>query len=286
MIDIVEVPAPHEVGNVIDQGLLLPIPGAAKNTVLFEPRDGEEVRVLTAKAVTFKIGDRIALRVRKVRIDLFITDARFALACSRYDKGGGWVGGATAMVVFNTVSKARAAVRSRGKMLAGQVRYPWLRWVASAPKTGFNSEEALALQCAAEDGTTMTLNLHLPKNIEAALVAAEIAERAARYRLASEDLEDGTRAALEALLGTAERVTAGEKQSFSMPAPRPVSEESARLEPRGRSEPAADERVRPDEEPLPREEELDEVVAFCSACGEKVGVEDVFCSSCGVELAR
>lgn len=286
MIDIVEVPAPHEVGDVIEQGLLLPIPGAAKNTVLFEPRDGEEIQALTAKAVTFKIGDRTALRVRKVRIDLFLTDARFVLACSRYDKGGGWVGGATAMVVFNTVSKARAALRSRGKMLAGQVRYPWLRWVASAPKTGFSSEEALALQCAAEDGTTMTLNLHLPKNIEASLVAAEIAERAARYRLASEDLDDGARAALEALLGAEKRVATGEKQSFSMPVPQPVSEESARLEPKGGTEPAADERARPDEEPPPREEELEETVAFCSACGEEVGVEDAFCSSCGAGVAR
>jgi hypothetical protein len=171
-------------------------------------------------------------------------------------------------------------------MLAGQVRYPWLRWVASAPKTGFSSEEALALQCAAEDGTTMTLNLHLPKNIEAALVAAEIAERAARYRLASEILDDGARAALEALLGAEERVTPGEESSYSMPAPRPVSEESARLEPKWGSEPAADEGARPEAEPLPREEELEEVVAFCSACGEQVGVEDAFCSSCGAEAAR
>ena len=83
------------------------------------------------------------LRVRKVRIDFFITDARLAVACSKYDKGGGWVGGAAAMIVFNAVSKARAAIRSHGKMLAGQVRYPWLRWVASTPKTGFTSDERL-----------------------------------------------------------------------------------------------------------------------------------------------
>jgi hypothetical protein len=260
VLDIIEVPAPHEVEDVTEQGLLLPVPGGGTNSILFEPRDGGEIGSLTAKAVTFSIGDRTALKVRKVRIDFFITDARFALCCSKYDKGGGWVGGPTAMIVFNGVSKARAALRSRGKVLAGQVRYPWLRWVASAPKTGYKTEEALALGWATEDGTALKLNLHLPKEVHSAAVAAEIAERAARYRLASEEFDRGAREALEALLGVQDRVAVGEKQSFAMPAPRPISEETARLMP----EPAE----------------------FCGACGEEIAADDAFCSGCGEEVAR
>ena len=282
MIDVLEVPAPGAVDDVAEQGLIFPVPGAQKNTVVFEPRDGEAIQSLTAKTLEFKLGNRTMLRVRKVRIDIFITDARFAVACSKFDKGGGWVGGATAMVLFNAVSKARAALRSRGKMLAGQVRYPWLRWVASSPKTGYTSEETLTLQCAAEDGTAMTLTLTLPKNVEAARVAAEIADRAARYRLSSEELDSEARAGLEAHLGSQSRVAAGEKHVFEMPAPRPVAEHSARLAPQAGAlaaqvsavpEPAA----APVPPPSPE-------TAFCTGCGEGIGMDDTFCSACGEKV--
>lgn len=283
MIDVLEVPAPGAVADATEQGLIFPIPGAQKNTVVFEPRDGESIQSLTAKSLEFKVGNRTMLRVRKVRIDIFITDARFAVACSKYDKGGGWVGGATAMVVFNSVSKARAKLRSRGKMLAGQVRYPWLRWVASSPKTGYTSEETLILQCAAENGTAMTLTLTLPKNIEASRVAAEIADRAARYRLSSEELDGEARMGIETHLGGQSRVTVGgEKQVFEMAAPRPVSEDSARISPQAGllgprgvsvSEPA------PTPAPPPSPGKV-----FCTGCGEGIGVEDTFCSACGEKV--
>lgn len=279
MIDVLEVPAPGEVVDVAERGLIFPIPGAQKNTVVFEPRDGESIQSLTAKSLEFKTGNRTMLRVRKVRIDIFITDARFAIACSKYDKGGGWVGGATTMVVFNTVSKARAKLRSRGKMLAGQVRYPWLRWVASSPKTGYASEETLILQCAAENGTAMTLTLTLPKNIEASQVAAEIADRAARYRLSSEELDGEARTGIEAHLGGQSRAAGGEKQVFGMATPMPVSEHSARIAPQADllapREAAASEPVPTPPSPPSLE------AAFCTACGEGIDAEDAFCSACG-----
>jgi hypothetical protein len=281
VIDILEVPAPGAVADVTEQGLIFPVPGAQKNTVVFEQRDGEAIQSLTAKALEFKVGNRTMLRVRKVRIDFFITDARLAVACSKYDKGGGWVGGATAMIVFNAVSKARAKLRSRGKMLAGQVRYPWLRWVASTPKTGYTSEETLILHWAAENGTAMMLTLTLPKNIEASRVAAEIADRAARYRLASEELDAEARAGIEAHLGSQSRVTAGgEKTVFEMAAPRPVNEDSARIAPRGETIAApptgAAPEPPPESAPPPSQEK-----AFCTACGEEIAIADTFCSACG-----
>lgn len=280
MIDILEVPAPGAVADTTEQGLIFPIPGSQKNTVVFEPRDGEAIQSLTAKALDFKVGNRTMLRVRKVRIDFFITDARVAVACSKYDKGGGWVGGATAMVVFNTVSKARAKLRSRGKMLAGQVRYPWLRWVASTPKTGFSSEETLILHCAAEDGTAMTLTLTLPKNIEASRVAAEIADRAARYRLTSEEFDAEARAGIEAHLGSQARVAAGgEKAVFEMASARPVSEHSARIAPAAGAITAPASAV-PEPAPAPATLPPTEK-AFCTACGEEIAVDDAFCSACG-----
>jgi hypothetical protein len=282
VIDVLEVPAPGTAGDAAEQGLIFPVPGAQKNTVVFEPRDGDSIQSLTAKSLEFKAGNRTMLRVRKVRIDIFITDARFAVACSKYDKGGGWVGGATAMVVFNTVSKARAKMRSRGKMLAGQVRYPWLRWVASSPKTGYTSEETLILQCAAENGTAMTLTLTLPKNIEASRVAAEIADRAARYRLSSEELDSEARAGIEAHLSSQSRAAGGEKQVFEMAAPMPVGEHSARIAPRADLLAAQEVTA---SEPVPTQPSSPSLeAAFCTACGEGIGAEDVFCSACGEKV--
>ena len=283
MIDILEVPVPGAVTDATEHGLIFPVPGSQKNTVVFEPRDGEAIQSLTAKALDFKVGNRTMLRVRKVRIDFFITDARLAVACSKYDKGGGWVGGATAMVVFNTVSKARAKLRSRGKMLAGQVRYPWLRWVASTPKTGFSSEETLILHCAAEDGTAMTLTLTLPKNIEASRVAAEIAERAARYRLSSEELDSEARAGIEAHLGSQARVAAGgEKAVFEMASARPVSEHSARIAPRGGA--TAPPTTAAPEPPVAASSPPSPSRVFCTACGTEIAVDDSFCPTCGEKV--
>jgi hypothetical protein len=268
VIGVLDVPAPGAVDDLEERGLLFPVPGEQKNTVLFEPRDGDSIQPLNAKALDFKMGNRTVLSVRKVRIDLFVTDARLALACSKYDKGGGWVGGATAMVVFNAVSKTRAVLRSRGKMLAGQIRYPWLQWVGSSPKTGWTNEEMLIMQCAAEDGTSLRLTLTLPKNIDAARVAAEIADRAARYRLVSEELDAEARARIEPHLGSQSRVVpGGEGQAFEMAASRPVNEYSARLAP-GVGVAAA---------PPP--------AAFCTACGEEISLDDVFCSACGEKAA-
>ena len=81
---------------------------------------------------------------------MFVTDSRVALACEMYDKGGGWVGfgagGLLVAVTANAVSKARAASRSRGKVLVGHVRYPWLKSVGASTQSGFGTSEAIRLE--------------------------------------------------------------------------------------------------------------------------------------------
>lgn len=255
MIGVLDVPEPG-IDDADERGLIFPVPGGEKNTVIFEPRDGDDVQSLTATALEFKLNGRTAIGVRKVRLDLFVTDARFAFACSKYDKGGGWVGGVGTMIVFNAVSKTRAALRSRGKMLVGQVRYPWIEWVASARKKGWTSDEKLLMQCRDEEGKTLRLVLTLPKNIEAAKVAAEIACRAARYRLACGHLDEEAEAELRAIAdGTAAPSTGEDTQVFELPGAQPMGEYSARLAPA--------------------------LAAFCTSCGETVAAEDSFCTSCG-----
>jgi len=235
MINVIDIPDPGAVTDPVELGLVFPIPGAEKNTVVMEDRDGDHVQRLTATAVDFNANGKTAFRDRKIKIALFITDARFALACSKYDKGGGWVGGAGTVIVFNSVSKARAALRSRGKMLVGQVRYPWIQRIGSSPKTGWASDEKLVFDTSAGQDGAMRLTVTLPKNVEAARVACEIAQRAARYRLASEDIETDARTALEQL-AVAEPLTgpatdASGIRFFEIPGAKIVSEDSARISP-------------------------------------------------------
>jgi len=242
MINVVEVPDPASVRDAFELGLILPVPAPEKNCLVTEPRDGDRVQRLTATAVDFKHGGRTAYRSRKIKIDLFITDARFALACSKFDKGGGWNfwGGGSALaldVAFNSVSKARAALRSRGKMLVGQLRYPWVHRVGSSSKKGRASGDQLALDASAGPNGAMRLILTLPKNIEAAFVASEIAQRAARFRLASEEVDGAVRGTLEALTSAAPLLAdspdSAEFRFFDLPRPKIVGEASARLAPRG-----------------------------------------------------
>lgn len=238
MLNIIEVPDPSESAQFPEMGLLFPVPGIEKNTIVMEGRDGNNVQRLTASEVIFKVGTQTKFKDRKVKIDLFVTDARFALACSSYDKGGGHTflgggGAAVLMVGVNSVSKIRAKMRSRGKMLVGQVRYPWLRRVGSSPKTGFGSCEKLHFESTVKGGGTTTLTLYLPNNVSAARVAAEVARRAARYRLATKNPDGELRQTLEALASVkaVDGTKANEIYWHTLPGADSVDETSARLSP-------------------------------------------------------
>jgi hypothetical protein len=234
MISVIDIPDPSGSADFNEMGLILPVPSTEKNMIVMEGRDGKNVQRLTAHAVEFKVGGRTAFKDRKVKIDVFVTDARFALACSKYDKGGGWVGGAGMMITANAISKARAAIRSRGKMLVGQVRYPWIQRVGSSPKAGFGSEEKLYFETTVKGVGSASVTLFLSKNVDAAQVAAEIARRAARYRLASEQLDQETRDLLEPFTSVqplAPGASARDIRWFTLPRALAVDEESARLSP-------------------------------------------------------
>jgi hypothetical protein len=64
-----------------------------------------------------------------------VTMSRIVFYCEKYTKGGGWrgfgVGGLLVAGAANVVSHAAAASRRKGKILAGQIRYPWLNQVVA-----------------------------------------------------------------------------------------------------------------------------------------------------------
>jgi len=214
-------------------GLLHPIPSDKSNEVVLENRDGRAISSITAKGLVVQTGTESALRtiasVDDVAIRVSITDARIAFASSKFDKGGGWIGGAAVMVLANTVSKSLAAARTRGKMLVGHVRYPWLYAVGASPKTGLLDNEEVRLCLHTSSGEALVVDMTLPSDLAASEVAAEIVRRAATHRVACrQGLEHA--AEFETLRDT--RAMAGAKGGYSfhlIPASQPIDESSARI---------------------------------------------------------
>lgn len=126
-------------------------------------------------------GNRL-LHITDVSFTVHISDARFVAVCRKFDKGGGWVGGLTAMVVFNAVSKARAAARSHGKFLVGQMRWPWLSDVGYTEKYSWASDSKLRLVAKDGDGALILADFVLPKDVSAKAIAEHVIARAAKVR--------------------------------------------------------------------------------------------------------
>ena len=252
MLGVREVPPPGLIP--LDDGNLLPIPGSQKNTIVFEQRDGTSVQPVRGRSATLLLNGRREGRVQKVPVAVFITDARVAIACSTFDKGGGWIGSPTAMIVLNIGSKALAAARRRGKMLVGQVRYPSLAEVSHQRKGALGN---LRLSSPTPDGRMFTLDVRVQQPADAPSLAVEIARRAANYRLACDpNLSDEDREILEGL--AAGRPVGGDTSRIILPSPWPFGLEGAKLAPLPgtleifRECPACRELIRRDADACPR----------------------------------
>jgi hypothetical protein len=185
----------------MDEGLIFPIPAMDADTVMLEQRDGGDVQRVLCNEIEVTGGEsnERLLRTADIRGQVLITDARLTVACSKFDKGGGWVGGPVAMIALNAGSKLLAAHRRRGKMLVGHVRYPWIRAVYAQNKGGWTGAETMRIIVKSGD-EPMRLELTFPKDVDATAVATEVIRRAARFRLAHEpDLDANERTQLSEL---------------------------------------------------------------------------------------
>ncbi|WP_406832832.1 hypothetical protein ABEG17_08420 [Pedococcus sp. KACC 23699] len=216
---------------------LLASPGGSRVTQLSRT-DGHELSFLCGGVSVTRIRAGIReqiLKVTEVRVCVDITDERVVIGCENYDKGGGWWGvgggGAAFAVVANIVSKVRAANRSRGIAMVGQVRHPWLQEVVATPAQGFFGQGAVGLavqETAADGGALVVVSLALPKEVSASLVAQAITTRAAAWRLANDRGLDGpAREAMENLAAVS-RPSATTSVTYKFPSAYPVSATSAR----------------------------------------------------------
>lgn len=185
---------------------LYPDPGSDRNTIELETADGRpQIYAVTSIAVVSLAGPKPKQtgKVADVEAALYVTNSRVAVACSKYDKGGGFGGWGVGLVVAagaNAVSKARAAHRRKGKMLVGHVRYGWLGQIEAKDRKGLGGKNSLQLLLAdptPEGSTPLVLDVVLDKHTPAIAIAQDIARRAARHK-AEHVADDKHRPALEA----------------------------------------------------------------------------------------
>jgi hypothetical protein len=153
-----------------------PLPARAPGGLLTEaePGDGQSIVCIPVAAVSVSAvtdsGTERVMSLGGLTAWACITDSRVIFAASKYDKGSSWAGwgpvGLTVAVAATGISKARAASRSRGKILAGQIRYPWLRQAGASLQEGRKGANRIRLGYATrEQGTrpaSFVLDMLLP----------------------------------------------------------------------------------------------------------------------------
>ena len=230
----------YEPDQLVEEGLLYPVPLDQPDTVAAEERDGQQIQRAYCNAIEIAaVGSKnTLLRVRDIRALVMLSDARITVACSKFDKGGGWrgwgIGGLVMSVPLNIGSHALAAHRRRGKMLVGQIRYPWIDSVYIQSRVGFSGTEKLRVVANVGGKNLLRLDLTFPKDVDAAAIGTELIRRAARFRLAHDDeaLNQSELARLEQLTAVEPLVYAkgsGKMAGHEFPSSRPPSDRSARL---------------------------------------------------------
>ena len=164
--------------------------------------------------------------LEQIKVEIVVTDSRIGFAVPKYDKGGGWLGGAGA-IALNAASKVRAAVRSRGKCLVGHVKYPWLTVIghgAYFSLMGNRKHDQLRIGYSFRSGSAQVdvwLEIDLASDVNGHALATEILNRAVDHRLDHHpSLTDEQRGKLEALreTGLTEEVTKDRWTQVLLPA--------------------------------------------------------------------
>jgi hypothetical protein len=168
------------------QGDVLPIE--------LEPLDGHITRYTATGFQVFSHGggtQREVVALTDIQLHVLVTEARIIFYCEKWTKSGGWIGfgpgGLAVALTANIISKALAAGRRKGKLLVGHVRYPWLAAAGGMPKENWKTSDQVRLSVYTGNGNAsqlLSLDLHFPKGSEPLFIATQIAQHAARYRLA------------------------------------------------------------------------------------------------------
>lgn len=201
-------------------GRLWPVPAedSTSMAVAHEDLDGDSIISMPVKTATVLVKDqgRFKQLVHLPNLKdawLYLTDARAIFAVANFNPGGGWSGGGVGFFVAeaaNAVSKARHRSLAKSTIVAGHIRYQWLRAIIAEPRWGI-VPQALCLfytpSGQQEGQDAFHLKLQLGKAGNWAVAAREVIRRTAEFDLGNYDVPDEKKPAMEQLTKAAEPVT-------------------------------------------------------------------------------
>jgi hypothetical protein len=205
-----------------EDGLWLPIASDHADAVYAEPRDGGRLVFEDCTAIDVRAAGApsATASVRRIRGRVMVSDARITFACSRYERA------ARPRLVR---ARSRGA---RGRMLVGQVRYPWIQAVHAENRRGHGGPR-LQLLVAGSGGETLQVQVSFRKRVDALALAAEIIRRTSRFRLRTDtaplSVDDHARFQYLASLPPLVSAPAGQLAGETFPSAWPASEHSARF---------------------------------------------------------
>jgi hypothetical protein len=152
------------------QPALYPLLGPKQGEVIaWEPEDESKAlitRLYRASGVTVSQvvngAERPILSLRRLKINVYVTAGRLALACERYKTADALeVTGTGTGLSAKGVTSARTNRRMQGSTIVGHIRYPWMRSISPRPRNWRFGRDMLIIEFALSEQIPMLLRLDL-----------------------------------------------------------------------------------------------------------------------------
>jgi hypothetical protein len=198
-------------------GRMWPVPAQDPAHMLVEREhlDGESIIAMPVKTayVMVKVQGRFQQLAYLPNLKdawLYLTDARAIFAVANFNPGGGWSGSGLGLLVAetaNAVSKARNRSLAKSTIVAGHIRYQWLRAIIAEPRWGIVPQTLCLFYTPSgrQPGQdAFHLKLQLGKAGNWAVAASEVIRRAAAFDLRNYDVPNEQKPMMEQLTRAAQ----------------------------------------------------------------------------------
>jgi hypothetical protein len=204
---------------------LYPEPGTGRDAIALSADDGG---TRSFRITGIKVADvtgatpRTIAQIPELRATLHVTQARVAVASTRYDIGRGWRGTAVGALLATAADGALDESGSNAwcPMLVGHLRLAWLVSVHARLRPSLVSQHTLAI--GYRDPTTHgfgSLTLTLDRRVRPGRLARELAVAAAHAQARAEGVEPDLRARLASFARTPTSTTSGALVAYLLPQP-------------------------------------------------------------------
>ena len=121
-----------------------------------------------------------------IAVNVYVTESRLIFYCREWKRYKGTGLGLLVAAGMNAVHSSR----TKNMVMAGQIRYEWLRDIGFVRKQGWLSDESLDFEYLDTSDQKWSIRLNFPKGTDTQRIANNIAKKTALYRLAMTDEKD------------------------------------------------------------------------------------------------